>query len=137
MTLGIDERFESSSSETQCILNRKNKQVNRNSMQIYHFFTAHKDGWNRRMLSSSPERTPKFQLTAEPLRAECWIPPKIYPMPKGQRRSPNKMAGGVKSQFRIKTPHPPATFRGLNKQTLCASGPADPAETEPALPLSV
>ena len=52
------------------------------------------------MLSSSPERTPKFQLTAEPpLTAEWWIPPKKIPNIQGQRRSPDKMIGGVKSHL--------------------------------------
>ena len=52
------------------------------------------------MCSSSPVRTPKLQLTAEqPWTGECWIPPKKIPHIQGQRRSPNKMAGGAKSNL--------------------------------------
>ena len=52
------------------------------------------------MCSSSPARTPKLQLTAEePPTGECWIPPEKIPHIQGQRRSPNKMAGGAKSHL--------------------------------------
>ena len=53
------------------------------------------------MCSSSPARTPKLQLTAEqPSTGECWIPPKKkIPHFQGQRRSPNKMVGGMKSHL--------------------------------------
>ena len=42
------------------------------------------------MRTSSPERTPKLQLTTErPSTGECWIPPKkIYPMSKGKGEAP-------------------------------------------------
>ena len=47
--------------------------------------------------SCSPVRTPKLQLAAkQPLTGEHCIPPKKIPCIQGQRRSPNKMVGGVK-----------------------------------------
>ena len=47
---------------------------------------------------SSPVRTPTLQLAAEqPLTGECWSPPKNISHILGQRRSPSKMVGGVKS----------------------------------------
>ena len=48
-------------------------------------------------------RTPKLQLIAkQPLTGECWIPPKKKKKKtqvQGQRRSPNKTVGGVKSRL--------------------------------------
>ena len=47
--------------------------------------------------SCSPARTPKLQLAAkQPSTGERCIPPKKIPRIQGQRRSPNKMVGGVK-----------------------------------------
>ena len=72
-------------------------------------------------------------LAAEhPLAGECWIPPKKDTHVQGQRRSPNKMVGGVKS--RLESNPSQRHLEGSNK-ALCTSG--DPAETEPDLPLSV
>ena len=59
------------------------------------------DGEYKDVCSSSPVRTPKLQLTAEPSTREFWIPPKIknkkIPHVQGQRRS--KIVGGVKSSL--------------------------------------
>ena len=54
------------------------------------------------MSSSSPDRIPKFQLTAEqPLvvhqQENVGSHPKRYPMFKGKREAPNKMVGVAKS----------------------------------------
>ena len=52
------------------------------------------------MCSSSPTRTLKLQLIAEqPLTGECWIQPKKITQVQGQRRSPSKKVGGVKSHL--------------------------------------
>ena len=51
--------------------------------------------------SSSPVRTPKLQVTNEPLTGQRWIPPKKDTI-QGQRRSPNKTVGGVKSRLELK-----------------------------------
>ena len=50
------------------------------------------------MYSSSPERPPKLQLTAEqPLKGECWILPKNLPHIQGKSRG--KMVGREKSHL--------------------------------------
>ena len=52
------------------------------------------------MHSTSPEIIEKLQFAAEqPLTAKCWITPKKIPQVQGQRKSPNKMVGGVKSHL--------------------------------------
>ena len=57
--------------------------------------------------SSSPVRTPKLQLTAEqPSTGECWVHQKEIPHVQGQRRSPSKTVGGVKSH--LESNHIPA-----------------------------
>ena len=66
---------------------------------------------------------------------ECWIPPKIGHA-QAQRRSPNKMVGGVKSRLESKPHTCQRCSEGSNK-TLCTPGPRDPTETEPDLPLSI
>ena len=50
------------------------------------------------LCSSTPLRTPKLRLAVEqPSTGECWISPKkTYPHVPGQRRNPNRMAGGAK-----------------------------------------
>ena len=73
------------------------------------------------MHSSSPVRTQKLQQAIEkPLTGECWIPAKkkkkkIHHI-QGQRRSHNKMVGGVKSCLESKL-RPPEMLRGF-KQNL-------------------
>ena len=87
------------------------------------------------MCTSSPERTPKLELTTErPSTGECWIPPKkIYPMSKGKGEAPEDGRKG-KTVFRIK-PHTHQTHSEGSDKTLCT--PGDPTDTEPDLPLRV
>ena len=88
------------------------------------------------MCSSATARTPELQLAAEQLSTEeCWIPPKKIPHVQGQRRSPSKTVGGVKSHLES---NPIPSRNAQRAQTnLCVPGPRDPTETEPELCLSV
>ena len=71
------------------------------------------------MCSSSPTRTLKLQLTAEqPLTGECWIQPKIIPHVQGQRRSPSKKVGGVKSHLES-NPIPAKVARRAQTNLVC------------------
>ena len=63
---------------------------------------------------------------------ECWIPPKIGHA-QAQRRSPNKMVGGVKSCLESN----PIPTRDAQKAQTKPCVHQDPQETEPDLPLSV
>ena len=87
------------------------------------------------MPSSSPERTPKLQLTAEqPSTGEHCIPPKkgtLHPRAKG---NPQQDGRRGKITFRMKLHTHQRCSEGSN-ETLCASG--DPTETERELYLSV
>jgi len=58
------------------------------------------------MCSSSPERTPKLQLTAEQLSpGECWIPSnKDTPCPRAKEKLKQDARKG-KVTFRIKLPN--------------------------------
>ena len=71
------------------------------------------------MCSSSPTRTLKLQLIAEqPLTGECWIQPKKIPQVQGQRRSPSKKVGGVKSHLES-NPIPARDTRRAEAKLLC------------------
>ena len=82
------------------------------------------------MCSSSPARTPKFQLAAEqPSTGECWIPPKKdTPHPKAKEESQKDGRRGA-IMLRIK-PHTCQRCLESSNKTLCASGPKDATETE-------
>ena len=68
---------------------------------------------------------------------------KKIPCIQRQRRSCNKMAGGVKLHLESnpiptrEAPRAQKTNNNKKKKTLCAPGPRDPTEAEPDLPLSV
>ena len=98
--------------------------------------TTLQDGRVEDMCSSSPKRTPKLQLTAEPSSTgECWIPPKKdTPHPRAKEK-PQQDGRRSKITIRIKTPYLLDTLRGL-KKTLCTPGPRHPTEAEPDLNLN-
>ena len=86
--------------------------------------------------SSCPARVLKLQLNAEqPLRGECWIPPKKIPHVQRQRRSPKKMLGRAKSRL-VSNPIPARDLKDSN-EILGVPGQETSQETEPHLPLSV
>ena len=70
------------------------------------------------VLSSSPVRTQKLQLTDEqPLTGECWMPPKKIQV-QGQRRGPNKLIRGAKSHLES-NPIPTKDTRRAETNLVC------------------
>ena len=62
----------------------------------------------------------------------------MIPHVQGQRRSCNKMVGGVKLHLESNPiPAREAQKAQKKKKKICEPGPRDPTETEPDLPLSV
>ena len=77
------------------------------------------------MHSSSPVRRPKSQLAAEqPLKGECWSPPKKdIPSPRGKEKP--QQDGRIGSiMFKIKSHTHQKCLKGANK-TLCTPGPKE------------
>ena len=88
------------------------------------------------MLSSSPVRTPKLQVTAEqPSTGECWTPPKEIPYVQGQRRS-TKMVGEAKLHLKSNPITTRDTWRAETKPHV-HQDPGTPHETNSGLPLNV
>ena len=88
-------------------------------------------------MCSSSARTPKLQLTAEQtLTGDCWIPPKKDTPHQRANEKPQQDGWRGKIMFRIK-PHSHQRCSEGSSKTLCVSGPRDPTESEPDLPLSV
>ena len=89
------------------------------------------------MCSSSPMRTPKLQLAAD--RRMLDSTKKRYHV-QGQRRSPNKKAGGTQSHLESNPTPARDPLRSQTKsyaQQDLGKGAMTPQETEPDLPLSV
>ena len=86
------------------------------------------------MCSSSLEKTPKLQLTAEqPLTEECWIPAKKrYPSPRAKEKP---QQDSRRSKIAFRKPYTCQRCSEGSNKTLCA--PGESIETEPDLPLSV
>ena len=88
------------------------------------------------MRSSSPLRTPKFQLTAEqPLTGEYWSLPKKDPTSKGKGEASTRV-GGEKPHLESK-PIPSRDAQRAQTKPCACQDPGTPQETEPDLPLSV
>ena len=85
---------------------------------------------------SSLVRTPKLQLTEQPWRGECWIPPKKDTPHPRTKEKPQQDGRRGKIKFRIK-PHACQRHSEGSSKILCTLGPRGPTETEPDLPLSV
>ena len=87
-------------------------------------------------VSSSSERTPKLQLTAEqPLTGDCWIPQnKSIPCSRAKDK-PQQDGRKGKIMFQIKSHTGWRYTEGSNKT--CVRQEPDPTETEPELCLSV
>jgi len=67
--------------------------------------------------SSSPERTPKLQLTEQPLTGECWIPPqKDTPYPRAKEK-PQKDGRKGEIIFKIKPHIHQRCLEGSNKSS--------------------
>ena len=88
------------------------------------------------MSSSSPERTPKLQLTAEqPLTGDCWIPQNKSTPRSRAKEKPQRDGRKGEIMFQIKYHTCWRYSEGSNKT--CVRQEPDPTETEPELCLSV
>ena len=86
--------------------------------------------------SSSPARTSKLQLTAEPPSIEaCWIQPRKDIPPPRAKEKPQQDGRRDEIVFRIKA-HSHQTLSGA-QTNFVHTGPRDPTETEPELCLTV
>ena len=90
------------------------------------------------MRSSSPTRTPKLQLAAD--RRIFDPTKKKMPHVQGQRRSPNKKAGGTQSHLESNPTPARDPLRAQTKsyvQQYLGKGAVTPQDIEPDLPLRV
>ena len=88
------------------------------------------------MSSSSPERIPKLQLTAEqPLTEDCWIPQNKRTPRSRAKEKPQQDGRKGRIIFKIKSHICQRYLEGSNKT--CVHQEPDPTKTEPELYLSV